>query len=79
MGDPINITQREMALLLKKRPERDTICWDTKLRRFGIRLSPSGAISFLIQYRNRQGRSRRHTIGSYPGWTATLAREEAER
>jgi Arm DNA-binding domain len=58
----------------------DTILWDRTLKRFGVRCSTAGAISFLIQYRNAQGRSRRLTIGSYPKpWTATLAREEAER
>ena len=54
----------------------DRFLWETgdgALKGFGIRVKPSGIASFLIQYRNREGRTRRLTIGR----VGTLALEEA--
>ena len=43
-----------------------------------MRATPAGSVSFVIQYRNGQGRSRRITIGPYGAYTPSKAREEAE-
>lgn len=62
---------------------RDIVYWDDEVKRFGLRVRSSGAKSFIIQYRNAQGRSRKYTVGQYSGkegtWTPDLAREEAKR
>jgi integrase len=53
---------------------RDVFCWDRELRGFGIRLKPSGAGAFIIQYRNIDGRSRRMVLGKLGTLTPNEAR-----
>jgi hypothetical protein len=71
----INITKRTLDAM--ETPAKDMVLWDRDLKCFGVRLTPSGTISFLVQYRNAQGRSRRITIGTYGAYTPAKAREEA--
>jgi integrase len=55
------------------------ITYDSDVAGFGIRVTAAGARSFAFNYRTRSGRERRHTIGGYPDWRTTGAREEARR
>ncbi len=48
------------------------------VRGFGVRVTASGAKSFVLNYRVA-GRERRYTIGAYPAWSVAKAREEAGR
>jgi integrase len=57
----------------------DRVFWDEELRGFGLRVKPTGLKSFLIQFRNRQGRSRRLTVGNYGRLTPEEGRREARR
>ena len=44
---------------------RDHNVFDSELPGFGIRIKPSGAKSYFIQYRNRAGRTRKLTLGRH--------------
>jgi integrase len=49
---------------------------DEDVKGFGVRVTAAGAIAFVINYRSA-GRERRLTIGSFPDWTVSAARERA--
>jgi hypothetical protein len=62
--------------------ERDLFVWDTSLRGFGLKVTPTGSRIYVVQYR-MGGRStplKRLTIGKHGSpWTADQARTEAEK
>ena len=47
------------------------------VRGFGLRVTANGAKSFVLNY-YVHGRERRYTIGSYPTWSVSQAREKAK-
>jgi integrase len=53
-----------------------TITYDADMPGFGARVTANGARSFVLNYMSA-GRERRMTIGQFPTWSATAAREEA--
>lgn len=52
------------------------ITYDSEVAGFAVRVTASGAKAFILRYRFA-GRSRLLTIGSFPDWSTTAAREEA--
>lgn len=68
----MKLTIRNMAKI-KPLPERDRFEWDDELPGFGVRMKSSGVGSFIIQYRNKNGDSRRMALGKI----SVLAPEEA--
>jgi len=70
------ITKRVVDALRPDRSGKDVFRWDAgdgALKGFGIRMKPSGAASYLVQYRNKEGRTRRLVIGK----VGTLTPDEA--
>jgi len=57
---------------------RDYQIFDTDVRGFSVTIYPSGNRAFTLDYRVA-GRQRRMTIGRWPEWTATAARERAKQ
>jgi integrase len=66
---------------LKPPPIGNRITYDGEVKGcvkgFGIRITAGDFRSFVLNYRTRVGRERRYTIGEFPNWTTTAAREKA--
>jgi integrase len=74
-----------MAKLTKKAVEAleapatgQAFLWDGELRGFGVRVTKAGIKTFIIQYRNTEGKSRRINIGRFGIMTVENARDEAK-
>lgn len=57
----------------------DRYVWDDRVIGFGVRVKPSGVKSYILQYRDRSRRQRRHTLGRHGVLTSEQAREKAKR
>jgi integrase len=56
------------------------VTFDSAIKGFGVRVTAAGARAFILNYRRKiDGRQRQFTIGSFPDWGTTAAREEAKR
>jgi hypothetical protein len=74
---PVRLTNEFIADI--EVPKSGAVTWwddDPKVRGFGVRVYAGGARSFFINYR-LDGRERRYTIGAFPRWSASAARDRA--
>jgi integrase len=55
----------------------DVVHWDADMPRFGVRVKPTGAKSYVVQFRNAAGQSKRLTVGRVGVLTPDQARGEA--
>jgi integrase len=57
---------------------RDVFVWDAEVKGFGLKVTPTGSKTYVLQYRTQEGRSRRFTIGKHGSpWTCEEARTRA--
>jgi len=56
-------------------PAGEQFLWDTELKGFGVRMMPSGVASYIVKYRNTEGRQRKMAVGR----VGTLTPEEARQ
>jgi integrase len=77
------ITKRAVDALQPASDGRDRFLWDAgdgALKGFGVRIKPSGVASYVVQYRNKESRTRRLALGRVgvltPEEARTLAREK---
>jgi len=59
--------------------DRDVVLWDDDLARFGLRVKPSGAMTYVVQYRNSAGRTRKLALGRVGVITPEEARLKARK
>ena len=71
----VNLTKRIVDAA--KPATKDYQIWDAKVRGFGVRVYPSGVKTFVLQYRNSGGRTRKIALGRYGIVTVEKARENA--
>ncbi|MEH7901749.1 site-specific integrase [Rhizobium laguerreae] len=57
----------------------DEMTWDSAIAGFGVRVWAGGAKTYILKYRNRDGRVRRLTIGRVGTLTLDEARDEAAK
>ena len=62
---------------LKPKLNGDFFVWDTELRGLGVRMKPSGRASYIIQYKNTHGATRRMVVGQIGALAPDEARKQA--
>ncbi|WIM10765.1 MAG: Integrase [Enhydrobacter sp.] len=76
-AEPQKLTKRFVDRLPPS--AKDVIYWDSELPRFGLRVKPSGARTFIVQYRNSAGRTRKLALGRVGVLTPEEARQRARK
>ena len=71
------ITKRFVDQL--KPTDRDVVLWDSEMARFGVRVKPTGAMTYVVQYRNSGGRTRKLALGRVGVLTPEEARLAARK
>jgi integrase len=74
----IQITKRSVDAI-EPPPTGEVKLWDVELRGFGLRVRAGGTKSYIVQYRNAEGRTRRLTVGVCGRLTPDAARSQARQ
>lgn len=76
MAETYRLTKK-MVVDAKPAIGRPLFIWDKELRGFGCKIEAGGTKSFIVQYRNAEGRKRRLVLGRFGVMTVEQARDEA--
>lgn len=71
----VNLTDRKVRSIVGR--GRRVEYFDSSLPGFGVRVSATDRKTFVLRYRNRDGRERRMGLGTYPAVTLADARDRA--
>jgi integrase len=71
-----HLTERSVKGLQPR--QKNIIVYDEEVVGFGVRITSGGTRAFILTYRI-EARERRLTIGAWPDWSVTAAREDAKR
>src|SRR6516165_2670658 len=75
-----HLTDRLVKVLAAPKTGAHRIIMDDSVKGFGLRVTKAGSKAFVLRYRRKaDGRETTYTIGSFPDWTASAAREQAKR
>ena len=58
-------------------PAGEKFAWDAEIRGFGVRIMPSGVATYMLKYRNAEGRQRKLALGRVGTLTPDEARQLA--
>jgi len=75
----MKLTKRAIDGLKPDASGRDVFVWDDELKGFGVRIKPSGAAAYLIQYKTPQRKTRRLAFGKVTILTPEEARAKARK
>ena len=68
------LTKRVVDTLAPTPGASETFAWDSQLKGFGVRLMPSGTGSYILKYRNHEGRQRKLALARIGSITPEEAR-----
>lgn len=77
-AEQMHLTKRSVAALPIPKSGATT-AWDDALPGFGVRVSYSGRMTYVMRYRNKHGRDRLHTIARVADMHPEAARDFARR
>ncbi len=71
---PVTKLSKRVVCTIQRARGRDVWRWDAELRGFGVRVRPSGVRTYVVQYRDAGGRTRRLALGRHGVLTCEEAR-----
>jgi integrase len=71
------LTKSDIDKLIEEHSARDRYAWDSGTTGFGVRVKSTGVATYIIQYRNSHGRTRRLSLGKHGILTVDQARKLA--
>ncbi|REJ79726.1 MAG: DUF4102 domain-containing protein [Acidobacteria bacterium] len=75
----MKLTKRAVDAATVPEGRNQVFFWDAELKGFGLRVSAGGTKAYVVQYRTRNGRTRRLTLGRHGQLTPQQARTQAQR